>query len=52
MTPSEYNDELTLARMFCRPPRQYIKDFPFYPYVPQNPRNPKQMVNFDLNFTE
>lgn len=47
MTPEERRDELILAEIFRRPPRDYILDRPFYPYVPTPPK--KYMVNFDLN---
>jgi len=47
MTPQEKQDELILAKIFQRPPREYILDHPFYPYVPTPPE--KYMVNFDLN---
>lgn len=46
-TPEEYELELMLAKAFCRPPRSYIKDKPFYPYVITDP---KYKVNFDLNY--
>ncbi len=46
MTPQEKEDELFWATLFRRPPREYIKDKPFYPYVPPVP---KYCVNFDLN---
>lgn len=52
MRPDEYETELWLAKLFNRPPCQYIKDKPFYPYVPTNPNKPELMVNFDLNFNE
>lgn len=47
MTPSEYEEELLFAKWFKRPPRNFIKDKPFYPYVP-NVNHCK--VNFDLNY--
>nr|QRG28984.1 hypothetical protein [Anelloviridae sp.] len=50
MRPDEYETELYLAKMFKRPPNQYIKDRPFYPYVPHDPANNKYHVNFDLNY--
>lgn len=49
MTPQEYHDELILASIFKRPPKQYIKDLPFYPYVPTPPHK-QCKVNFDLNY--
>lgn len=47
MTPKEYEDELQIAKIFGRVPRQFILDKPFYPYVPPVD---KYTVNFDLNF--
>lgn len=47
MTPSEKEFEIWLAKMFRRPPCDYILDKPFYPYIPTPPQ--KYMVNFDLN---
>lgn len=47
MTPKEREDELIIAKIFARPPRDYILDKPCYPYV--KPDYTK-MVNFDLNF--
>lgn len=49
MTPSEFEEELMIAKLFRRPPRHYIKDKPFYPYVP-TPPNCTCKVNFDLNY--
>lgn len=44
-TPPEYELELTMAKNFRRPPRQYFYDPPFYPWLP-----PEPVVNFDLNY--
>lgn len=47
-TPQEYEGELEVARIFLRPPRQYIFDTPYYPFFPPTPILPR--VNFDLNY--
>lgn len=47
MTPQEKETDLFLAKMFRRPPLDYILDKPTYPYVPMPIK--KFMVNFDLN---
>ena len=41
----EEDTEKELARIFCRPPRTYKEDPPFYPWVPITP-----IVNFHLNY--
>lgn len=48
MTPQEREEELLIASIFKRPPRDFILDRPTYPYVPK-PMCEKFMVNFDLN---
>ncbi len=50
LTPKEYEDELIVAKAFCRPPRNYIYDPPFYPWLPPAPIVP--FVNFSLNFKD
>lgn len=50
MTPQEKETDLWLAKLFKRPPCDYILDRPTYPYVPSNPFNQKLCVNFDLNY--
>lgn len=45
LTPQEYADDLELAKLFCRPPRNYLYDLPFYPYLPPTP-----IANFDLKY--
>ncbi len=47
-TAREFQDELEESKIWCRPPRAYIFDKPFYPWVPPTPVIPK--VNFDLNY--
>lgn len=44
-TAREYEQEVEEAKIWCRPPRQYVYDPPFYPWVPPTP-----LVNFHLNF--
>lgn len=48
LTPNEFADELEIAKIFKRPPRNYLYDQPFYPYLPITPKVPR--VNFDLNY--
>lgn len=45
MTPWELQEEKQEAKIWKRPMRSYIFDFPFYPDCPPEPK-----VNFDLNF--
>lgn len=47
-TPSEFEQELIVAKAFKRPPTNYVYDMPTYPYFPKQ----QPHVNFDLNFTE
>lgn len=44
-TAREYEQEVEEAKIWCRPPRQFIFDTPFYPGIPPTP-----LVNFHLNF--
>lgn len=46
MTPQERAEEIMIANIFKRHPRDFILDTPFYPYCPPVP---KYSVNFDLN---
>ncbi len=46
-TTKEYEQELEIAKLFQRPPRQFFYDTPFYPWVPPTP-----LVNFDLKYKE
>lgn len=45
LTPKEREDDLFLAKIFKRPPKDYLFDLPFYPYVPPTPK-----ANFNLNY--
>ncbi len=47
MTAAEREEELIIAGIFKRPPRDFILDRPCYPYIKPDYT---QMVNFDLNF--
>nr|UHS18250.1 MAG: hypothetical protein [Gammatorquevirus sp.] len=41
----EWETECECAKAFCRPPRHYKNDPPFYPWLPLTP-----LVNFNLNY--
>lgn len=45
LNPKEFADELENAKIWRRPPRQYLLDTPFYPDCV-----PEPLVNFSLNF--
>ncbi len=47
LNPKEFADELEIAKIFHRPPRNYLYDLPYYPFFPPTP-----LANFDLNFKE
>ncbi len=42
----EWDTELELSKAFCRPPRHFKDDTPFYPWLP----TPTPRVNFHLNY--
>lgn len=46
----DWETELQLAKIFCRPMRTYSNDKPYYPWLPPAPLVPS--VNFDLNYKE
>ena len=43
----EWETECECAKAFCRPPRYYKNDPPFYPWLPPTPK-----VIFNLNFKD
>lgn len=43
----EWDTEVECAKAFCRPPRTYKTDTPFYPWVVPAPK-----VIFNLNFKD
>ncbi len=47
LTPKEFEDDLITAKIFHRPPRNFLFDEPFYPFFPPTPR-----ANFDLKFKQ
>ncbi len=49
-TKEEFELELTMAKVFKRPPRAFVNDPPFYPWLPPAPIVP--FVNFSLNFKD
>lgn len=46
----DWETELQLSKIFCRPMRTYTNDPPFYPWLPPAPIIPH--VNFDLGFNK
>lgn len=50
MTPWEKQEEKEISKIFMRPERDFIFDFPYYPFFPPTPVIPK--INFDLGYKQ
>ena len=44
-TARKYEQEVKKAKIWCKPPKQFIFNTPFYPGIPPTP-----LINFHLNF--